>query len=90
MGRIIYAFKIALLRDSFPMSEEDRKQIISLCRFFLHLYAVPWFKADYATEAAFQDLQFLKRAHQYKKLILTLLDNLVIASPLLDVNLDKT
>ena len=67
MPRIIYAFKIALLRDSFEMSEEDRKGILSLCHFFLHLYAVPWFKADYAAEAAVQDLQFLKRAHRYKK-----------------------
>ena len=67
MQRIIYAFKITILGDAFPLTEEERGGIQSLCHFFLHLYALPWYTADFAAEAAFQDLQFYNRALRYKK-----------------------
>ena len=67
MQRIIYAFKIMLLQKHFPMTEEMKEGMQILCHFYLHLYSLPWFTANFAAEAAFQDLQFLERARRYKK-----------------------
>ena len=67
MGRIIYAFKIMLLHKHFPMDEAVKEGVRLLCHFYLHLYSLPWFTANFAAEAAFQDLRFLERARRYKR-----------------------
>lgn len=65
--RIIYAMKAVILEGVFPAMPEEKAGIRRLCRFFLMLYAVPWFTADDAAEAALQDLKLLKRLYCYKK-----------------------
>ena len=81
MMRIIYAQKILELRDVFPMDKDTRDGVWILVHFFLTLYAVPWFTADFATEAAFQDLQFFQRLHRYKRFLLSncCLDSTIIS-----------
>ena len=63
MMRIIYALKAFILQDHFPMTPEEKAGIRRLCHFFLTLYVVPWFTADYAAEAAVQDLKLLQRLY---------------------------
>ena len=67
MMRIIYVLKAVILEDAFPASAEDKAKLRQLAHFFLTIYAVPWFTADDAAEAAVQDLKLLKRLHRYKK-----------------------
>ena len=67
MMRIIYALKAVILERLFPMSEDQKAGIRKLCHFFLTLYAVPWFTADDAAEAAVQDWKLFQRLHRYKR-----------------------
>ena len=67
MMRIIYAFKILLLAKDFGLTRQQRTKVESMCHFFLHLYAVPWFTANFAADAAFYDLQLFKRLESYRK-----------------------
>ena len=67
MMRIIYAFKAIILENVFPATAEEKSNLRQLAHFFLTLYAVPWFTAENAAEAALQDVKLLKRLHRYKK-----------------------
>ena len=67
MMPIIYACKILALRGIFPMDEDVARKVWTLVHFFLMLYVTPWFTANFAAEAAVQDLTFFKRLHRYKR-----------------------
>ena len=67
MMRIIYAFKMLLLAKDFGLTRQQRLQVEKMCHFFLNIYGVPWFTANFAADAAFYDLQLFKRFQSYRK-----------------------
>ncbi|CAH0560567.1 unnamed protein product [Brassicogethes aeneus] len=69
MAKAIYALKIFLFRNEFPLTKLETKSAQRLCVFVASVYMFGWFNASLVIEAPRNDLRFLKNWKNSNKLI---------------------
>lgn len=68
MSKAIYAFKIYLFQDQFPLTKKESDSIRRICIFLITLYLRAWFIAPLAVKAPYHDYNFLLKLIEYKDL----------------------
>ena len=67
MAKLIYYFKIYLLRSQFPLEEEKLQGLRQLNLFAMTVYLKAWFLSPSAISAPRQDLELLKNLVDYRR-----------------------
>lgn len=65
MSKSIYSLKIFLLRDEFPLTEEELNCLRDVCIFIVKIYIKAWFGCTNAIAAPSQDINFIKNSVDY-------------------------
>lgn len=67
MAKAIYCLKILMFRNQFPnITEPELKGLTEVAGFIIKCYAISWFNAHKAEQAAVNDIEFLRCLENYK------------------------
>lgn len=65
MNKVIYVIKIYLFRKHFFLSDDELEASLEFCLFATLIYVRYWFTCTKASDAAYNDLDFIKNMHEY-------------------------
>lgn len=68
MAKAIYCLKLFLFRDVFRLTAPEMSAIREICAFVLIVYLEAWFEAPFANSAPNNDLNFVKKLHDFGKI----------------------
>jgi hypothetical protein len=68
MSKIIYVFKMYLLRDELGLEAATEKHLHELSMFYSLVYVKAWMMAPQPADAPFNDLLFYNQLFQFKKI----------------------
>ncbi|XP_050521710.1 uncharacterized protein LOC126894618 [Daktulosphaira vitifoliae] len=68
MAKALYCLKIFIFRKQFNLTQKEGMSISSICIFIIRLYVRAWFNAPLASNAPYQDLNFLKDLVNYQSI----------------------
>jgi hypothetical protein len=68
MAKIIYVFKMFLMRDELDITAEIMGKIEELCLFYALVYVPAWIRAPVTSDAPVNDLVLIKQLHEYRSL----------------------
>lgn len=77
MAKAIYSLKLYLFRDQFALTDEEINGLRDICIFLALLYVEAWYTCKSGVDAPNNDLNFIKKAIEYKK-IDKIVSNLVL------------
>lgn len=77
MAKAIYSLKIYLFRDQFVLTDDELNGFRDICIFLTLLYVEAWYTCKSGVDAPNNDLNFIKKAIDYKK-IDKIVSNLVL------------
>lgn len=66
MAKALYCLKIYIFRDQFSLTQREEMSITSICIIIVRLYVKAWFSVPLASNAPYQDLNFLKDLIKYQ------------------------
>ena len=66
MSKVLYAIKMYLCRDEFPLTKEERDGLYKVCIFVVFIYTEYWFGVPLAAAAPNLDLQLIKSVCEFE------------------------
>lgn len=68
MAKGIYGLKIFLFRNQFKLTKQEENSLVELNCFIIKCYAMYWFTASNSEMAPLNDIQFLRKLHEYSEI----------------------
>ena len=65
MAKVIYCFKIYLLRNQFHLTSSEHKHLTEFCLFVSHVYVKSWITSPVTCDAPVNDLHLFKNIKRY-------------------------
>lgn len=68
MSKVLYAFKIWMLRGQFLLKKKEEKGLVRMCTFFARVYAKAWTEATFPAQAPRLNLELIKALSIYERI----------------------